>query len=124
MSRKTGTRPFCVALVTYNVLAVVKGSLRSIHGEQTIHEKVSGYYIAGEIGRTYEGMMGMLPADRWTQFQGLSHDDFLKLIMRLAHAVDLAKYRKHTRGPKKPKPKRTKHAGQPHVSTAKLLRNR
>ena len=35
--------------------------------------------------------------------------------------VDLAKYRKHPRGPKKPKPKRTMHAGQPHVSTAKLL---
>ena len=41
--------------------------------------------------------------------------------MQLAQAVDLAKYRKHPRGPKKPKPKRTAHAGQPHVSTAKLL---
>ena len=43
------------------------------------------------------------------------------LLMGLARAVDLAKYRKHPRGPKKPKPKRTMHAGQPHVSTAKLL---
>ena len=52
---------FCVALVVYNVLAVVKGALRRIHGEQTIHDTVSGYYIAGEIGRTYEGLMGDAP---------------------------------------------------------------
>ena len=29
---------FCVALVAYNVLAVVKGALRGLHGEQTIHD--------------------------------------------------------------------------------------
>ena len=80
------------------------------------------YDIAGEIGRTYEGLMGMLPADQWMQFQELSHAEFLQLLMTLAHAVDLAKYRKHPRGPKKAKPKRTTHAGEPHVSTAKLLR--
>ena len=49
---------FCVALVAYNVLAVVKGALRGLHGEQTIHDTVSGYYIAGEIGRTYEAGCG------------------------------------------------------------------
>ena len=64
---------------------------------------------------------GFVPADQWTQVQALSHEAFLTLLMGLARAVDLAKYRKHPRGPKKPKPKRTMHAGQPHVSTAKLL---
>ncbi len=112
---------FCVALVAYNVLAVVKGALRGLHGEQTIHDRVSGYYIAGEIGRTYEALLGFVPADQWTQVRALSHEAFLTLLMGLARAVDLAKYRKHPRGPKKPKPKRTMHAGQPHVSTAKLL---
>ena len=111
----------CVALVAYNVLAVVKGALRRLHGEATIHDTVSGYYIAGEIGRTYEALLGMVSADQWTQVQALSQAAFLALLMQLAHAVDLAKYRKHPRGPKKPKPKRTMHAGQPHVSTAKLL---
>ena len=32
---------FCVALVAYNVLAVVKGALRGLHGEQTIHDTVA-----------------------------------------------------------------------------------
>ena len=48
---------FCVALVAYNVLAVVKAALRSVHGEQKIANEVSGYYLAGHLGRTYEGMM-------------------------------------------------------------------
>ena len=34
-----------------------------------------------------------------------------RFLWPLARAVDLAKYRKHPRGPKKPKPKRTMHAG-------------
>ena len=72
-----------------------------------------------EIGRTYEALAGMVPADQWTLVRGLSHAAFLALLRQLAQAVDLAKYRKHPRGPKKPK--RTAHAGQPHVSTAKLL---
>ena len=55
---------FCVALVAYNVLAVVKGALRGLHGEQTIHDTVSGYYIAGEIGRTYEAL---IPRDLFCQ---------------------------------------------------------
>ena len=90
--------------MAYNVLAVVKGALRGLHGEQTIHDTVSGYYIAGEIGRTYEALLGFVPADQWTQVQALSHEAFLTLLMGLARAVDLAKYRKHPRGPKKPKP--------------------
>ena len=97
---------FCIALVAYNALAVVKGALRHLHGEPTIHDKVSGYYIAGEIGRTYEALAGMVPVDQWTLVRGLSHAAFLALLMQLAQAVDLAKYRKHPRGPKKPKPKR------------------
>ena len=89
---------FCIALVAYNALAVVKGALRHLHGEPTIHDKVSGYYIAGEIGRTYEALAGMVPADQWTLVRGLSHAAFLALLMQLAQAVDLAKYRKHPRG--------------------------
>jgi len=37
---------FCVALVAYNVLAVQKAALRSVHGEEKVAEEVSGYYMA------------------------------------------------------------------------------
>ena len=54
---------FCTALVVYNVLAVVKATLRSQHGEEKIANDVSGYYLAGHLARTYEGMMIAIPEE-------------------------------------------------------------
>ena len=113
---------FSVALVAYNVLAVVKGALRSIHGEHTIANEVSGYYLAGHLQRTYEGMMIAIAEDQWTIFQTMSDQTFAATLQQLASKVSLAKFRKHKRGPKKPTTRRTRHSDQPHVSTAKLLK--
>jgi hypothetical protein len=115
---------FCVALVSYNILAVIKAALRAVHGEETIATKVSGYYIAGELTRCYEGMMIALPPPAWSRFRKASDGEFLKLFLTIAEGVNLDRYRKHPRGPKKPPPKRNKHAKSPHVSTARLLRDR
>jgi hypothetical protein len=115
---------FCVALVSYNVLAVVKAALRAVHGEETIATTVSGYYISGELTRCYEGMMTALPPPTWSRFRKASYDEFLNLFMTIGEGVNLECYLKHPRGPKKPPPKRTKHAKSPHVSTARLLRDR
>ena len=113
---------FSVALVAYNVLAVVKGALRSIHGEHTIANEVSGYYLAGHLQRTYEGMMIAIAEDQWTIFQTMSDQTFAATLQQLASKVSLAKFRKHKRGPKKPRTRRTRRSDQPHVSTAKLLK--
>ena len=53
---------FCLALVAYNVLAVVLAALRGVHGEETVEEEVSLYYIANEISTTYHGMMIAIPS--------------------------------------------------------------
>src|SRR6185437_2678998 len=39
---KAAVLAFCVALVSYNALGVVKAALRSVHGEEAV-EEVSGY---------------------------------------------------------------------------------
>jgi len=113
---------FCVALVAYNVLAVVKGALRSVHGEHTIANEVSGYYLAGHLQRTYDGMMIAIAEEQWAIFQRMSEQTFAATLQQLAGKVNLAKFKKHKRGPKKPKTKRSYHSDQPHVSTAKLLK--
>ena len=113
---------FCVALVAYNVLAVVKASLRSVHGEQKIANEVSGYYLAGHLARTYDGMMISIPEEEWVIFQSMSAQTFTRTLQQLADKVNLTKFKKHKRGPKKPKAKRTYNAKQPHVSTARLLK--
>ena len=113
---------FCVALVAYNVLAVVKGALRSVHGEHTIANEVSGYYLAGHLQRTYDGMMIAIAEEHWAIFQRMSEQTFTATLQQLASKVNLAKFKKHKRGPKKPRTKRSHHSDQPHVSTAKLLK--
>jgi len=113
---------FCVALVAYNVLAVVKAALRSVHGERKIANEVSGYYLAGHLGRTYEGMMIALPENEWVYFQRMSATTFNDTLQRLAKKVNLAKFKKHKRGPKKSRPKPRHDPSRPHVSTARLLK--
>jgi hypothetical protein len=112
---------FCVALVAYNVLAVVKAALRSVHGDDTLDNELSGYYLAGNIARTYDGMLIAVAPQDWAVFHAMPLAQFADVLHQLATNVKLAKFRKHRRGPKKTQPKRDQHPGQPHVSTARLL---
>jgi len=112
---------FCVALVSYNVLAVVKAALRSVHDEDTIANKVSSYYLAGHLARTYEGMVIAVPEEKWDIFYEMNAASFADILLQLAANVNLAKFKKHKRGVKKPRPRRSLTDGKPHVSTARLL---
>ena len=112
---------FCVALVAYNVLAVVKAALRTMHGEETIDNELSGYYLAGNITRTHDGMMIALPESEWLVFQTMPLPKLAEVLLQLAGNVNLSKFRKSRRGTKKKPPKRDKYSKHNHVSTAKLL---
>jgi IS4 transposase len=115
---------FCVALVAYNLLSVVKAALRSVHGAKVVTEEVSGYYLADEVAGTYRGMMIAIPEDEWAVFQDLSPVELGQVLHDLARKVRLSEFRKQPRGPKKPQPKRRIEGQQNHVSTAKLLKVR
>jgi hypothetical protein len=112
---------FCVALMAYNVLSTIKAALRSVHGEEKVAEEVSGYYVADEIQMTHRGMMIAIPEDEWVVFHDLTPLELAGELVQLAGAVRLPKYRKHSRGPKKPKPKKQSGAKIKHVATAKIL---
>jgi IS4 transposase len=115
---------FCLALLAYNAVSLLKAALRSHHGRKQVHEEVSGYYLALEIGRTYDGMMIAIPAPHWALFRDLSDQKFAGALRELAASVALARYQKHPRGPKKKPPERTPYQNGKHVSTAKLLAQR
>ena len=115
---------FCTALVAYNTLAVVKAALRAVHGEETVANEVSGYYLAGHLDRTYDGMMIAVPEEEWIVFQSMSLETFCTTLLQLADKVNLAKFKKHKRGPKKPKAKLKFDPSKPHVSTARLLKGK
>jgi hypothetical protein len=112
---------FCVALVSYNILAVTRAALRAAWGEQKGDLEISTYYLADEIAGTYRGMMIALPPSAWARFQGLSDQQLADQLVALARNVRLRAFKKHPRGPKKPRPPRTSHPNVPHVSTKKIL---
>jgi hypothetical protein len=114
---------FCLALVAYNMLAVVMAALRSVHGE-TIDQDLSLYYVANDIAQTYQGMMIAIPEDAWRVFSRMRPAEMVATLRVLAQKVRLKAYRKNPQGPKKPRPKREKITKTPHVSTAKLLKKR
>jgi hypothetical protein len=115
---------FCLALVAYNAVSLIKAALRSAHGRQKVNDEVSSYYLALEMSRTYDGMMIAIPAPHWRFFRELSAKAFANVLHELASSVQLSKYQKHPRGPKKVPPERTAYQNGKHVSTAKLLAQR
>jgi IS4 transposase len=115
---------FCVGLVAYNVLSVVKGALRATHGEEKVTQQVSGYYMANELTRTYDGMMIAIPEEHWQEFATMTSGALGRVLKELAARVRLERLRKHPRGPKKPVTKKPKNNKEPHVSTARLLEKR
>jgi len=113
---------FCLALVAFNLYAIVMATLRATHPDQAINESVSEYYIAQEIETTTEGMLIAIPESEWTIFTQLSSAELAMILLYIASYVDLKKYEKNPRGPKKPRMERNQFKGHPHVSTAKLLK--
>lgn len=122
---KAALLSFCVALLAYNVVSVLKSALASAHGAEAKRETISGYYLTEELAATYHGMMIAVPAAEWTQcFASLSSAELARVLKTLAGNVTPERFRKTTRGPKKPPPKRVHNKRKPHVSTARILAQR
>lgn len=115
---------FCIALMLTNAVSMLKGSLRVVHGAKTIDEEVSTYYLSLEIQKTYDGMMVQIPAPHWNVFAVMTIAQFAKLLLTLAGKIDLSRYPKSKRGPKKKPPKRDRYHNGGHISTAKVLAKR
>ena len=114
---------FCLALVAANAVAVIKAALRAAHSEEKA-DNLSGYYLALEVKQVHAGMMIALPPACWEIFRGLAAPRFATLLKKIAAHVDLERYRKSPRGPKKPLPKKDRYQNGGHVSTHKLLTER
>lgn len=112
---------FCSALVAFNLLSVVMAALRGAHNAENIDDKVSIYYMADEVAHTQRGMMVALDSAYWTRtYAALSPIQLARQLVRIAATVNLSRYRKHKRGPKKTaKPLNKKR--RTHASTARLL---
>jgi Transposase DDE domain len=123
---KSALLSFCVALVGFNILAVVRSALRSEHGTELVEKTVSSYHVMCEVRETYRGMMIALPPENWAPFAELSLADFVKRLREVASQANLRKYPLSHRKPKPPgAPKRSrKNKRSQHTATARLLNQR
>lgn len=112
---------FCVGMVAYNILSVLRTALAAAHGEECLDE-ISAYYVADEIRGMTRGLSVAVSEQYWKRaFGNLTATQMANTLVRLAKRVRLECFRKHRRGPKKPTPKRTKYKERTHVSTARIL---
>ena len=112
---------FCLALLAYNAVAVLKAALRAVHGREQGQQNLSAYYLALEIAQTYDGMMVAIPSPHWSIFRSMNAQQLADVLQELAANVNLRRYKKHPRGPKKKPTPRTAYKNGGHVSTAKIL---
>ena len=115
---------FCVALVSYIILSVIKSAMSSVHGASVVENEISGYYLADELSATYRGMLIAISEEHWVVFQQMTPHKFSTILKKLAAKMKLYRFQKHPRGPKKPQPKRKGSKNTPHVSTAQIIAKR
>jgi len=89
---------FCLALVAFNAVSLLKAALRCVYGAATVNETVSGYYLNLEIRGTYDGMMIAIPERHWKIFRTLSVNELANILKEVAGHLRLSRYRKHPRG--------------------------
>jgi hypothetical protein len=112
---------FCLALMASNAVAVMKAALRAVYGHETVRQGISAYYLALEISPTYDGMMVALPSPHWSIFRRMKAQQLADVLPELAAHVNLRRYKKHPRGPKKKPTQRTAYKNGDYVSTAKIM---
>ena len=112
---------FCMALVTYNLLSVVRAAVQSVHGEEAAR-RLSTFYMAHEVASVQEGMSISLEDAFWYErYAKLTPTQMAKELKQLARNMRLTKYSKAPWSPKK-KPKKTMNkTHRSHISTARVL---
>jgi IS4 transposase len=114
---------FATAALVYNAITVIETAIRAEHGPETT-EQLSKYYMALEITSTSDGMMVLLEDSDFDTYRTMTTDEFCLALRDVAQHIDLDRYRKTTRGPKKPVKKKRLNKRELHVSVAKVLRQR
>jgi IS4 transposase len=115
---------FCMGLVVYNILSVVKAAIRAAHGEDAA-EKISTYYMADEIAGTYRGMMIAVGETYWSkQFANLTPARMARTLIGMARHIQLSRYAKNSWRPKKKPDKQMNKKNRSHISTARILEKR
>jgi hypothetical protein len=104
---KAALLSFCLTLMTYNAVAVMKAALRVVHGHEEVHQDISSYYFVLERSQTYDGMIVAIPGPHWSIFRSMNAQQLVDVLQDLTAHVNLRRFKKHLRSPKKKPTPRT-----------------
>jgi IS4 transposase len=114
---------FAVAIVAYNVLALLQRAVAVAHPPERTGIELSFYYLANELRGHYTGMMVAIPPQAWQSWKDVAPAQLAQKLQELANRVQPRTLRKH---PREPKPKPAPGYAPPsvarrHISTARAL---
>lgn len=55
----------CLAASLFNVLSVMRASLRNVHGREKVEENLSTYSVTDQVAGVSRGMTEILPPNSW-----------------------------------------------------------
>jgi hypothetical protein len=114
---------FCLAAMLYNAVSLMKSTIAAAHGEEAV-ENISWYYAYTETHTVWSGMEIALPFEFWTRrIDGMSDRELAAYLKSVSGKLNLSKYTKSRRGPKK-KVSKKRDPKINHVSTFKILKER
>ena len=112
---------FSMALVTYNLLSVVRAAVRAVHGDEA-SERLSTYYMSHEVTATHLGISIILEGPFWQEKYGhLTPAEMAGELRYLAEHIRLSKYPKSKYKPKQKLKTQMNKTHRRHVSTARVL---
>jgi hypothetical protein len=109
---------FAMSAVAGNALGVLKANLREAHGEEIAGE-VSDFALVDEAAEAYPGMMVAVPAAAWPRAAEHGAEEVAAVLTEVAAKVPVHRMFRCRRGPKKPRPKRSRGNRVHHVSNKK-----
>ena len=112
---------FSMSAVSGNALAVLKGNLRAVHGQELACE-VSNFELVDQAAEVYPGMMIAVPPEHWEWVRQSPVAVVASVLNTLAAQVPVERMFRTRRGPKKARTQPKKSGARDrHVATKKLL---
>jgi IS4 transposase len=116
---------FGVAILAYNVLAIIARAITVQHQLDTEKLEISSYYVAITIKADYAGMMIAVAQSKWDIYEQFSARKLAQTLLRIAAHAEPHRLRKHPRGPKARVKKGfvSHRAAQRHVATSRVIKD-
>ena len=112
---------FSMAMMAFNIRQVVFAALYAEHDEELVND-VSHHALSVEVSRFSDGMLVVLDDAFWQRELSSRPADLAKTLRAHSRQINLKRYRKSKRGPKKKVTKPPRTRPKTHVSTAKKLK--